>query len=74
MRAFGWLDSIITGFASSDADRLFYGIDENLAITNFVSARCTDNGGDGGVNHVICQDDFDFHLWQKIHDIFGPAV
>ena len=26
------------------------------------------------LEHVVLEDDFDLHLWQEIHDVFGASI
>src|ERR1019366_3527147 len=68
------LDRVRAGFAGTDADNLLDIEDENLAVADAAGARGLLNRLDRGLEPGIRHHDFDFHLGQKIHDIFGAPV
>ncbi len=67
-------DRVVAGFAGADADGLFDGRDENLAVADLVGAGGGDDRLDRGVHHVVGEDDLDLHFGQEVHDIFGAAI
>lgn len=67
-------DGVVAGLAGADADRLLDRQDEDLAVADLFGARGRNNGIDGGLDQIIGQYHFDFHLGQEIHHIFRAAV
>ena len=61
-------------FASADAHGALHLRDENLAVANVAGARDLGDGGDAGVGDCVRHDEFDLHLGQEGHDIFGAAI
>ena len=74
----GWsldqLDRVGAGFASADADNLFDAVYKYLAISNPPGRGGFLDGLDGTLAHLVRSDDFNFHLGQKVDDIFGAPV
>jgi hypothetical protein len=53
---------------------LFDGVDEDLAVADLVGLGSADNGGDGGIDLIVREDDLDLYLGQEVDDIFGTAI
>ena len=68
------LQRVIARFAGADPDRLLDWRDENLAVADFVGFGCRDDRRNGGIDLIVSDDDFKFHLWQKVDDVFSAAV
>src|ERR1044071_3301315 len=72
-RAKAELDRVVAGFAGTDADDVFDIGDENLAVADAPGLGCLADGVNGGFDPVVAEHHFDFHLGQKVDDIFGAA-
>src|SRR6056297_2460074 len=59
------LERVRAVLAGADADRLFDGADENLAVDDRLY---------GGIDLIVVEHDVDLHLGQEVHHIFGPAI
>src|SRR6056297_148917 len=68
------LQRVRAGFAGADADGLFDGADENLAVADFVGFGGVDDRFDGLIDLVVVDHHVDFHLGQEVDDIFGAAI
>src|SRR6056297_3963745 len=68
------LERVRAVLAGADADRLFYGADENLAVANLVGFCGVDDRLYGGIDLIVVEHDVDLHLGQEVHHIFGPAI
>mgnify|MGYP001137685109 CR=1 FL=1 len=53
---------------------MLYGGDEDFTVANFLGLGRVDNCLDCGIDLVIIQHHFDFHLWQEIDDILSTAI
>src|SRR5690606_6867491 len=67
-------NSVGTGFTGADADRFFDIGNENLAVADAAGLGGAADGVDRLFQHVIAEHDLDFHLGQKIDDVFGATV
>src|SRR5688572_28088387 len=67
-------DGVVTRFAGADAHDLFYVGDENLPVADAAGLSRGDDGLDGFFHHLIAENEFELHLRQEIHHIFGPAI
>ena len=74
----GWcffgLDGFRTGLTGTDADGLFDWGNENLPVPNAAGFGGLANGFNCAFNLVVIDDNFDFHLGQKVDDIFSAAI
>src|SRR3989344_1773699 len=68
------LERIFAGFAGADAGNLFEIGHEDLAVADLVGAGRLDDRLDHAIEHFLVDRDLEFHLGQKIHDVFRPAV
>src|SRR4051812_30742743 len=68
------LESVVAGFAGPYTDGLFDRIDENLAVADATGLRRTADRLDRLLGEVIRANYLDFHLGQKVDDIFGAAI
>ncbi len=67
-------NGIAAGFAGTDADGVFNGRNEYFAITDFSGVGTFNDGfGHGGCVFIV-DDDFQFHLGEKIHGVFTATV
>ncbi len=67
-------EGVVAGLARADADSLFDGRNENLAVADFIGLGSGDDRRDCGLDLIVGNDDFQFHLRQKVDDVFGPTV
>jgi hypothetical protein len=67
-------DRFGSGFACPDPNDLLYRLDKNLAVANLSGAGGFDHSVDDLFHSLVTYDDLDLHLWQKVDDIFGPAI
>src|SRR6185437_5912220 len=70
----GLLDGIDPGFTGPDPDGLFDIGDEYLAVANSTSLSGAPDRIDRFFHHVVADHDLDFHLREKIDDVFGAPV
>src|SRR6056297_4174829 len=68
------LERVRTVLTGADADCLFDGADENLAVADLVGLRGVDDGLDGGIDLIVVEYHVDLYLGQEIHHVFGPAI
>ncbi len=68
------LDRVHAGFAGTDTDNFFDIGDENLTVTNAARLGCLADSFNGAIDGFVGDDDFDFHFWKKIDDIFRATV
>src|SRR5580704_8958023 len=76
LRAKPWptSDGVGSGFARSDADGFFDIEDENLSVADASGSRSLLDCFDARLEPFLCDDDFDFHLRQEVHDVFRAAI
>src|SRR6185312_12332006 len=67
-------DRVCAGLPRANANGLFDIEDENLSVADASRSRSLLNGFDGRGELVVRDDDFDFHLGQEIHDVFGATI
>ncbi len=67
-------DGFCAGFAGADADGLFDGGDEDLAVPDFAGVGGFDDGFGDGPGIGIVDDDFNFDLGEEIDGVFTTAV
>src|SRR4051812_4325944 len=67
-------DRIQSGFPRSDPDCFFDVRDKDLAVSNPAGLGSTADRFDGFFDHVVAENNFDLHLGEKIHDVFGTAI
>src|ERR1043165_2840748 len=67
-------DRIQTGFPRSDPDGFFDVGDEDLAVPDAAGLRSPADRVHGFFDHVVAENNFDLHLGQEIHDVFGAAI
>src|SRR5450755_1237715 len=67
-------DSVCPFFASPNAHSFFDVEYKNLAVTDSPGARGLQNRFHRGLDLLGHQHDLNFHLGQKVDDIFGAAV
>ena len=68
------LDGLVAGLLGADADGLDHGGDEDLAVADLAGLGGFHDGGDGGIDEGVGDDDFDFDLGQEVHGVFAAAV
>src|SRR5215467_1469244 len=67
-------DRVEPRFPRPDPDRFFYVGDENLPVPYSPCLRSPAYRVNGLLDHVVAEHDFDFHLREKIHHVFGAAI
>src|SRR5258708_2297548 len=68
------LDGVDSGFAGSDPDRFLDVRDEYLAVPDPAGLGSASDRLNGFFDHVVAENNFDLHLGEKIHDVFGTAI
>src|SRR5882724_9930516 len=68
------LDCVDTGFPGSDPDRFFDVRYKYLAVPNPAGLGRPADRLDGFLDHVVAENNFDLHLGEKIHDVFGAPI
>src|SRR5215208_6875290 len=67
-------DRIQSGFPRSDPDRFLNVGDKNLAVPDPAGLGSTADRVHGFFDHVVGKNNFDLHLGQKIHHVFGATI
>src|SRR5262249_35157072 len=67
-------DRVRAVLPGADADRLFDGRYEDLAVADPARMGGLLDGFDGPLDHRVFHDDLDLHLRQEIDDVFRAAV
>src|SRR3954471_5475350 len=67
-------DSGFAFFIGADANGLLNVGNENLPITDFSGFGRLDDRGDGAIQLLVTEDNFDFDLRQEIDSIFAAAI
>src|SRR4051794_13264985 len=67
-------DRIQAGFTGSDANGLLDVGHENLAVADATGLGRAADGVDRFLDQVVPDHDLDFHLGQKVDDVFGAAI
>src|SRR4051794_4794405 len=68
------LQSPFAAFVVSDANRLIDVGEENLSVSNFSRARCSQDRLHRLLNHRVGEHHFNLGLRNQIHAVFSPAV
>src|SRR5437764_5056524 len=68
------LDSVHSGFPRSNPDCFFDIRDENLSVTDAPGLSGSADRLDSFFDHLVTQHNLDFHLGEKIDDVFGAAI
>jgi len=66
-----WIATLIPG---PNPNSYFYMGNEYLAVANPASVTSAPERIDRLIHHIVAEHDFDFHLREKIDDVFGAAV
>jgi hypothetical protein len=67
-------DCINSGFPGPDPNSFLDVGNENFPVTNPASLSRAPDRIDRLLNHVVAENDFDFHFGEKIDHVFGAAV
>jgi len=67
-------ERVVAGFLGADADGVFGGVDEHLAVADLAGLGGLDDDVNGRADQVVRDDHFDFDLGQKINGVFAAAV
>src|SRR5262249_3812451 len=68
------LDGRRTFLLRSNSNGLLNARDENLSVADFASLCSFHDRRDCLLELLICNDQFDFDLWQKVHRVLTPTV
>src|SRR4029078_2292376 len=67
-------NGIVSGFARANPHSLFNVGYENLAVADPAGLGRSDDGVDRLFYHAVAEHEFEFHLGEKVDDIFGAAI
>src|SRR6266403_6420052 len=70
----GGSDGVQSGFPGSDPNGFFDVGDEDLAVADPPGLGGATDRLDRFLDHVVAENNLDFHLGKKIHDVFGATI